>query len=96
MKKFFTQMVCIAFITMPCVWSLNAQNHNIILSPTPVMGGVVAGSGVYEYGMPVLVTAIPQPFYIFERWEEDGEVVTLHSEYHFTVTKDRHLVAIFV
>jgi len=95
MKYFFTKKICIALVTILCAWNLNAQNYNVVLSANPAVGGVVIGGGVFEYGMQVTVSAIPQPFFVFERWEEDGEAVTFLPKYQFVVTKERHLVAIF-
>ena len=95
MTKMFSKKVCIVIITILCAMNLNAQNHTVVLSAYPVMGGAVIGSGVYEYGMQVTVSAIPQPFFVFERWEEDGETVTVNPDYVFPVTGDRHLIAFF-
>ena len=48
------------------------------------MGGEVSQGGTYPYGSKVVITALPNEGYVFDRWLEDGmtdiiESSTFHS-----------------
>jgi hypothetical protein len=67
----------------------------ITTSNSPALGGTNSGSiGVYSNSV-VTVTAIPNPGYSFSSWSENGFVVSLLSNYTFTATSNRTLVANF-
>ena len=58
--------------------------------------GVVTGSGTYNHGEEVTLTAIPNEGYKFVNWTENDTVVSGEAEYTFVVKGDRSLVANFV
>ena len=58
--------------------------------------GVVDGSGTYNKGETVTVTATPNEGYIFVNWTENGEIVTAETEYSFEIANDRDFVANFI
>lgn len=60
---------------------------------TGVAGG--ESSMAYQLGETCTLSAIPADGYVFANWTEDGEEVSSDTEYAFTVTGDRNLVANF-
>lgn len=70
-------------------------NHTIILSANPHQGGVVSGGGTYEHGSAVIISASPNPGWIFAGWTEDGLIVSSNSEYGFIAENDCSLTANF-
>jgi len=72
------------------------NTYQVIATAEPVTGGSVAGSGIYEHGTLVTVTAIPAPSYEFLHWMEDGQVIEgAEATYSFNIEGDRTLVAVF-
>jgi len=69
--------------------------YYITVSAVPVEGGIVTGGGIYQYGMEVLVTATPNPYFEFLYWTENGKLMSFDSEYIFDVTGDHHVIANF-
>jgi hypothetical protein len=61
----------------------------------PSYGGSVTGTGTYAYGINCTLTATATTGYIFLNWTENGTVVSTSSNYTFTVTRNRNLVANF-
>ena len=49
-------------------------------------GGSVEGSGSYQKGSTVCVTAIPEAGYLFDGWYLDGELQSPDAEYYFCLT----------
>lgn len=73
-----------------------SQNaHTITVSASPATGGTVTGSGTFNYGTSITVTATPNADYSFVNWSENGTVVSTNSQFSFTVESDRNLVATF-
>jgi len=64
-------------------------------SSNPPEGGTTSGSGAYDNGADVTVTATPATCYQFVNWTENGTVVSLEASYTFTASGDRNLVANF-
>ena len=58
--------------------------------------GTVSGSGNYNNGQTVTVTATPNAGYAFNYWTENGMIVSYDAEYSFPFTRSRSLVAHFV
>jgi hypothetical protein len=58
--------------------------------------GSVTGGGTYVVNVTCTLNATPAEGYEFVNWTENGEVVHSESEYAFTVTGNRNLVANFV
>ncbi len=61
----------------------------------PSEGGTVTGTGYYNGGELCVLTAIPNLYYSFGYWTENGNVVSTNAQYTFTVTGNRTLVANF-
>ena len=57
--------------------------------------GEILGSGNYNHGEDVTLTAVANEGYKFVNWTEDGEVISSVEEYSFVIIKDRDLVANF-
>lgn len=72
------------------------QTFNISTSSNPMAGGTATGSGTYDSGILVTVTASPAPGYGFVNWTESGSIVSTNAGYTFTVSTNRILVANFV
>ncbi len=58
--------------------------------------GTVSGSGNYNNGQTVTVTATPNEGYTFNYWTENGMIVSFDANYAFPFTRSRSLVANFV
>ena len=70
----------------------------VTLSANPPAGGLVtqSGTGSYDFGSSVTVTATPNPGYTFTSWKENGLVVPLaNASYTFTIMGNRTLEANF-
>ena len=57
--------------------------------------GTVSGGGTFNYGELCTVSAMPDEWFIFGCWTENGNVVSYDSDYSFVVTSDRNLTAHF-
>ncbi|MBQ6772262.1 MAG: hypothetical protein IJP44_14960, partial [Bacteroidales bacterium] len=68
---------------------------DIIVTVEPAQGGTVMGTGTFNYGDPVILTATPTAFYEFLNWTEDGVEVSTEATFSFTVQESRNLVAHF-
>ena len=79
--------------------SWNGLVYNILTSPKPANGGQVTGSGSYNHGTGVSITADTEPGYAFTNWTEawagfQGScVVSKEQEYFFIAVRDRDLTA---
>ena len=71
------------------------QSFIVTVSVDPINGGMVTGSGTYNYNQSCTVTATPNTGYNFINWTENGNVVSTNANYTFTVTGNRTLVAHF-
>lgn len=67
----------------------------VLLSSSPAAGGATGGSGSYNAGTPVTVTATPHAGYTFFNWTDNGNAVSTSSNYQFILTGNRTLVANF-
>ncbi len=68
---------------------------NVALSSNPLNSGTTTGEGTYNSGAEVTVKAVAKTGYTFKNWTEGGNIVSTTSEYKFTITKNRTLVANF-
>ena len=68
----------------------------IELTASPLAGGPVTGSGAYDHGVEITVTAAPLPGYAFDAWLERGAIVSREPVYRFTTDVHRALVAHFL
>ncbi len=66
------------------------------LTASPAIGGVLTGAGAFELNSSLAITAVPNTGYTFSSWTENGEVISTSSDYQFTITKNRKLVANFM
>ncbi|MDR2084923.1 MAG: T9SS type A sorting domain-containing protein [Bacteroidales bacterium] len=68
---------------------------NVSLTADPIEGGTVSGDGNYVSGANVTVLAVPNDYYEFINWTEDGNIVSDNAGYSFVISEDRNLVANF-
>ena len=69
--------------------------YTVTATANPSNGGTVTGGGTFNYGQSCTVTATPNMGYTFINWTENGNVVSTHASYSFSVTGNRNLVAHF-
>lgn len=69
--------------------------YTVAIVASPVNGGTVTGSGTYNEGESVTVSATPASGYRFASWTENGQQVSTSAAYMFSITKDRTLTAVF-
>ena len=77
------------------VANFEINTYTIIASANPFAGGTIEGDGNYTYGQTATLTATANTGYEFVNWTEDNEIVSTDTEYSFTVTSNRRLVANF-
>ena len=71
------------------------NGYIVTVSADPAEGGIVEGSGGYEYGETVTVNATANTGYTFVNWTKNGVQVSTEAEYSFVVTESVNLVAHF-
>ena len=76
-------------------WAKWTPIYTITVSANPPNGGTVTGGGTYNQGQTCTVSATPAPGYHFDKWTENGSVVSTNANYTFPVTGDRDLEAHF-
>jgi len=62
----------------------------------PQEGGSIEGSGTYEEGEDVVLTAVPAEGYIFANWLEGDISLSSQENYSFKATQDCELIGIFI
>lgn len=67
----------------------------VVLLSSPIAGGSTDGSGAYNAGTKVTVTADPNAGYTFVNWTDNGNIASTSSSYQFTLSANRKLVANF-
>jgi uncharacterized repeat protein (TIGR02543 family) len=72
-----------------------AGKFAVVLSSSPVAGGITIGSGSYDAGSSVTVTATPNTGYTFVNWTDNGNIASTSSSYQFIINSNRSLVANF-
>ena len=77
------------------VANFTAQPFTIIATPIPEDGGMISGTGGYNFDDQCTLVATPNPGYGFEKWTENGNQILADANYTFTVTGNRDLVAHF-
>lgn len=70
--------------------------YQINASVEPINAGGVSGSGSYLVGTTATVRATPNVGFVFSHWTEGSNTVSISSDFGFTVSADRALVAHFV
>ena len=71
------------------------QQLHITAVADPEIGGTITGTGTYNYGDPVVLTAIPIGNSEFLFWKEDEVIVSDQPTYNFNAYEHRNLVAHF-
>ena len=71
------------------------QSYTISAAVNPSNSGVITGVGDYEYGQSCTLVATANEGYTFINWTEDGNVVSTNTNYIFTVSGSRELIANF-
>ena len=97
-KQVTTATVFTANTTIYAAWTINtpgAGSYLITVYATPAENGTVTGTGIYDEGASVTVTAIPDSGYRFVFWRENGRRVSFETTYSFTATATRTLTAVF-
>ncbi|PIS44931.1 MAG: hypothetical protein COT22_07935 [Ignavibacteria bacterium CG08_land_8_20_14_0_20_37_9] len=78
--------------------NFTVMQYTVALSANPAAGGTVtqSGTGTYDAGSSVTVTATPKAGYTFTSWKENGNVIPAASaSYTFTISGNRTLEANF-
>lgn len=73
-----------------------ASQFAVNLSSLPVEGGSTNGSGSFDAGTNVTVTATPNAGFTFDNWTENELEVSTAANYQFVIAADRTLVANYV
>ncbi|HEY5555521.1 InlB B-repeat-containing protein, partial [Acetobacterium sp.] len=70
--------------------------YDVAVDIEPAQGGTVSGTGTYDYGKPVTLTAIPEVGYVFNGYSDStGNLVCADSVYTFTTREAVQLTANF-
>ena len=77
------------------VANFSSQSYIITASADPSEGGVVTGSGGYDFGDACTLTAMANTGYTFVNWTKNGTEVSTNPTYSFTVTESATYVAHF-
>jgi hypothetical protein len=72
------------------------QTFQVTTSADPAAGGTTTGSGTYDSGSSVTVSATPASGFRFANWTEAGAIVSTSTSYSIQVTSARNLVANFI
>jgi hypothetical protein len=73
----------------------DSVTYDITISASPLSFGTVSGGGSFNGNQTVSLTAIPNAGYSFINWTESGTVVSTSSNFNFTASSNRTLVANF-
>ena len=71
------------------------NEFQITATANPTNGGIVTGTGVYNYGTTATLTATANSGFTFVNWTKNGVVVSTNAVYSFTVTEAGSYVAHF-
>ena len=77
------------------VANFSRNSYAIMVIANPTEGGTVTGSGTYNHGTPVTLTATPNAGYTFLNWTKNGQVVSSNTTYTFTASGAGTYVANF-
>jgi len=77
------------------VANYTAIPYSVVLSSNPAIGGTTSGSGTFNSGATVVVTAVANAGYTFTNWTENGNSVSTTAAYSFIIVGNRTLVANF-
>jgi hypothetical protein len=68
---------------------------HISLLAEPSVAGLVRGGGMFEVGSLVDVRAYPNVGWVFDYWEENGEILTTNLSLEIETVQNRQLTAVF-
>ncbi|MBQ6770429.1 MAG: hypothetical protein IJP44_05555 [Bacteroidales bacterium] len=89
-QGYSVRLVCPASV---CTVSVSAEPEE---GGTVAINGEAVASQVVTVGQPCILTATPNPGYVFMYWTlEDGTILTTNTAYTFTAQAGRHYVAHF-
>ena len=71
------------------------KSYTIAATASPTAGGTTGGSGTYNHGTSVNLSASANSGYTFVNWTESSAVISTSSSISFTATANRTLVANF-
>ena len=71
------------------------NQYTVTLSSRPAAGGTTIGSGSFNAGSSVTVTATPNAGYTFVNWTNNGVIASASAAYQFTLNANTKLVANF-
>ncbi len=77
------------------IFTTSISSYTVALSANPSGGGTVTGDGSFNSGSLVSVNATENTGYTFDNWTENGIVVSVNTNYTFTISGNRSLVANF-
>ncbi len=77
------------------VANFQRKYYTISVSANPTVGGSVSGGGSYFQNQTCTVKATAKTGYTFVNWTMNGTQVSTNTNYSFTVSNDRNLVAKF-
>ena len=77
------------------VANFSSQSYIITATAQPTEGGIVTGSGGYDYGDVCILTATANTGYTFVNWTKNGIEVSTNPTYSFTVTESATYIARF-
>ena len=84
-----------AYTDRSFVANFDTVMHHVNVSVNLAEAGTATGSGDYQEGSLVLVSAVPNEHYEFVSWTENGVSVSSNPNYTFAVWGDRDLLANF-
>lgn len=71
------------------------KTYSVKLGPVPPEGGTLSGSGTYNEGSLVSISAVPAAGYQFVRWIESGAQLSASASTTFYLYADRTIEAVF-
>ena len=77
------------------VANFEINSYAVTASVNPSVGGTVSGTGTYDHGTLVTLTATPNTGYHFLNWSQNGNVITTDNTFSFNITQDTAFVAHF-
>ena len=78
-------------ISLSAIFAINQQTITI----TSSTGGTTTGAGIYDHGTTVNINAIPDPDYLFARWEGSNISDENASSTTLLVTQNQEISAVF-
>ncbi len=87
--------IFIASTNRTLVANFTINSYSIEASVLPANSGTITGTGNYNYGANISLTATPETGYTFKDWTENGIQISTDATYPFTSIVNRSLVANF-